>query len=260
MKCLLSVCLLASLAVVHSAVVRSSIVHSSIAHSSIIYSIAQAIKPSAASTSAQTLQRGVSVTMAGANSAQPMPEADDADAWIVTVAADGQLSFGIDAVTPAALRQRMIRSMMRTPRKRGQRLYIKADARVPFANVQKALDAASAAEFDSPVLLVNQGGSVKPGTMVAPEGLEILMDGVATSDAKSVVEVNSAQGSPALRIDDQEVPLAGLQDRLRQLVQSGKVKAILLRADTRSLFGDVAQVIDNCRAAGIAVVVATPVI
>jgi biopolymer transport protein ExbD len=238
MKCLLYVCLITSLTVAG------------------VHAIEQSVEASQAST-AQVLQKGVSVKMAGASSAQPMPDADNADAWIVTVTAEGRLYFGVDAVTPAALQQRMIR----TPRKRSQRLYIKADARASFASVQRALNAASTAEFASPVLLVSQESTVSPGTIVPPQGLEIIMDGVASSGAKSVVEVNySAQGSPTFRIDDQEIPFAALRDRLNQVVQSGKEKTVLLRADGRSAFGDVAQVIDACRAAGARVVVATPVV
>ena len=51
--------------------------------------------------------------------------------------------------------------MIRTPRKRTQRLYIKADARASFASVQKALDAASSVEIESPVLLVSAAHFVK---------------------------------------------------------------------------------------------------
>ena len=233
MKCLLYVCLITSLTIAG--------VH--------------AIEQSVEASPAQAMRPGVSVKMAGASSAQPMPEADNADAWIVTVTADGQLYFGIDAVTPAALQAQMIRSA----HKRGQRLYIKADARASFANVQKALEAASAADFESPVLLVNQEGTMSAETIVAPKGLEITVDGAANSGAKSVVEVNySAQGSSTLRIDDREISFADLHSRLQQIVQNEKT--ILLRADGRAAFGEVARIVDACRAAGATVVVATPVV
>ena len=240
MKCLLYVCLVTSLTVAG------------------VHAIEQSVEASQASAAAQVLQKGVSVKMADANNAQPMPEADNADAWIITVTANGQLYFGVDPLSSAALQQRMIR----TPRKRTQRLYIKADARASFASVQKALDAASAVEFASPVLLVSEQSTVTPGTIVSPKGLEITMDGAANSGAKSVVEVKySTQGSPTLTIDDQEIPFADLHSRLSQLVQSRREKTVLLRADGRApRFGDVAQVIDACRAAGVAVVVATPVV
>lgn len=236
MKCLLSVCLVALLSVAIGHVVEQS--------------------ANASQESESAMQQGVSVKMAGASNAQPMPEADDADAWVITVTADGQLYFGVDPVTPAALRERMIR----TPRKRTQRLYIKADARASFASVQKALDAASSVEIEAPVLLVSQHISSKPGMMVAPEGLEVLLDGMANSGAKTAVEVESAQGSSTVKVDGQEVSAADLHDRLLQLMQSGNEKAIFLRADRRSRFADVARVIDACHAAGAKVVIAAPVV
>jgi biopolymer transport protein ExbD len=185
-----------------------------------------------------------------------MPEADNGDAWIITVTADGQLYFGVDPLTPAALRERMIC----TPRKRTQRLYIKADAHASFASVQKALSAASGAEIESPVLLVTRHISPKPGAMVAPEGLVILIDGAANSGPKSVVEVNSVEGSSTVKVDDQDIPLADLHDRLNQLMQSRNGRMVFLRADAHSKFADVALVIDACRAAGASVVVAAPVV
>ena len=51
----------------------------------------------------QQLQRGVSVKMAATSSAPSMPEADDADAWIVTVTENNDLYFGVDPVTPQGL-------------------------------------------------------------------------------------------------------------------------------------------------------------
>jgi biopolymer transport protein ExbD len=211
-----------------------------------------------ASQESLALQPGVSVKMAGASNAQPMPEADNADAWIVTVTADGQLYFGIDPLTPAALRERMIR----TPRKRTQRLYIKADARASFASLQKALDAASSVDIDSPVLLVSQHTSPKPGAMVAPEGLEILLGpALPAGKVATVLQlVNAGQALPLVRVNDDEIPQSSLEASLRQRFQKGDDKVILLKADTRLSFGQVVQAIDACRAAGAWVVVATPVV
>jgi biopolymer transport protein ExbD len=78
------------------------------------------------------LRRGISVQLAVTNNAAPMPDADDEDAWIVTVAADGSLYFGTDPVTRAGLMDVMVR----TPRNREQKLYIKADDRAPYADVE----------------------------------------------------------------------------------------------------------------------------
>jgi biopolymer transport protein ExbD len=238
MKCLLSVCLIALLSVAIGHVVEQS--------------------ASASQESARPLQQGVSVEMAGASNAQSMPEADNADAWIISVTADGQLYFGVDPLTPTALRERMTR----TPRKRSQKLYIKADARASFASVQKALNAASAAEIESPVLLVSQHSSSKPGTIVAPEGLKILLGSALPAGrvATIVQLLNSGQPLPLLKVNDDDISQSSLESTLRQHFQKGGDKVILLRADTRLSFGQIAQVIDACRAAGAAVVVATPVV
>jgi biopolymer transport protein ExbD len=96
--------------------------------------------------------------------------------------------------------------------------------------------------------------------MLTPEGLEVLIDGGANSGAKSVVEVNSAEGSSRVKVDDQEIPLADLHSRLNQLMPSRNGRMVFLRADAHSKFADVAHVIDACRAAGASVVVATPVV
>jgi biopolymer transport protein ExbD len=238
MKCLLSVCLIALLAVAIGHVVEQS--------------------ANASQDSSAALQKGVSITMASASNAQPMPEADNGDAWIVTVTADGQLYFGVDPLTPAALQERMIR----TPRKRTQRLYIKADARASFAGVQKALSAASGAEIESPVLLVTQHISPKPGAIVAPEGLEILIGPALPAGTVATVVhlLNSGQQLPLLRVNDDDISQSSLESTLRKHFQKGDDKVILLKADTRLPFGQIVQVIDACRAAGASVVVATPVV
>lgn len=238
MKCLLSVCLITLLATAIGHVVDQS--------------------ANASQESTPALQRGVSVKMADANTAQPMPEADNADAWIITVTAGGQFYFGIDALTPSALRERL----MRTPRKRSQRLYIKADARASFANLQRALDAASSVELDSPVLLVSQHGSPKPGEMAAPEGLEVSLGPVLpASEVETVVQLlRSGQQLPLLKVNDDEISRPSLESNLRQRFQKGDDKVILLKADTRLPFEQVVKAIDDCRAAGAQVVVATPVV
>jgi biopolymer transport protein ExbD len=238
MKCLLSVCLIALLSVAIGHVVEQS--------------------ANASQESVPALQQGVSVKMAGASSAQPMPEADDADAWIITVTADGELYFGVDRLTPAELREHMIR----TPRKRSQRLYIKADARASFASVQKALDAANGVEIESPVLLVSQHTSSKTGTIVAPEGLEVLLGpALPAGRVATVVQLfNSGQQLPSLRLNDDEISLSSLESTLRQHFQKGDDKVILLKADTRLPFAQVVQVIGTCRATGATVVLAAPVV
>jgi len=56
---------------------------------------------------AQQLQKGISVQLAVTSNAAPMPDADSEEAWIVAVAADGRMYFGIDPVTPEGLADKM---------------------------------------------------------------------------------------------------------------------------------------------------------
>src|SRR5260370_6566652 len=72
----------------------------------------------------QEMQRGVRVQMPVTSNATSMPDADQNDAWVVTVAADGSLYFGADAMTLDALAD----CMKTHPRNREAKLYIKADA------------------------------------------------------------------------------------------------------------------------------------
>ncbi len=203
-----------------------------------------------------TLQRGVSVQMAVTNNAAPMPDADNQDAWIVTVADDGSLYFGTDPVTA----QGLVNAMMRTPRNREQRLYIKADARAPFANVERALAAGREVAFDAPVLLTMQRANPGTGTVVTPKGLEVMIGPTSPPGAvATVVELfNSKQQPLMLKINGDQIPLSALQSTLMQHFQKGDEKMILLKADVHLPFADVARVIDVCRSAGARVYVSEP--
>jgi biopolymer transport protein ExbD len=238
MKCLLSVCLIASLA------------------AAIVHVVERPVNASQETT--PTLQLGVSVTMAGTSNAQPMPEADSADAWIVTVIENGSLYFGTNAVSPESLME----EMKSRPRNREQKLYIKADARAPFAKVERVFEAGREVAFGSAVLLTAQPAHPSFGTVAPPNGLEVLTGpALPAGTVATVVQLlNSRQEGPLLRVNDDEISRSALESTLRQHFQKGDNKVILLKADTRLQFGQVVQVIDACRAAGATVVMAPPVI
>jgi len=100
----------------------------------------------AAMSTAQTMQRGISVQLAPTSSAVPVPDADKQGALIITVTENGALYFGVDPVSADALAEQI---KVRVSR-RAQSLYIKADARAPYADVVKVLDAArTAGGFES---------------------------------------------------------------------------------------------------------------
>ena len=204
----------------------------------------------------QQLQKGVSVEMAPTTNALPMPAADNLNAWIVTVTADGQLWFGTNPVSQDDL----IAEMIRTPRNRGQNLYVKADARAPYAAVASALKAAQTAKFDAPVLLTAQTVSIPPGTMIPPQGLQIWLGSESASDGSSVLIelLTSKSDSPALRINGHAISGNDLKTAVEQLFHGRTEKIALLRTDGTVPFARVAQVIDACQSVGAKVVLPTP--
>jgi biopolymer transport protein ExbD len=122
-----------------------------------------------ARSSAQAMQKGISVELAPTSSAVPVPDADNQDALIITVTDTGRLYFGIDPVTPDSLAEKLKGRMSN----RTQNLYIKADARVPYACVVKVLDAARTAGVGGVTLLTTQPKTTQAGTVVFPEGIEM---------------------------------------------------------------------------------------
>jgi len=215
-----------------------------------------AIVLSAVRSNAQQLQQGISVEMPPATNSAPAPEADDENAWIVTVTADGSLYFGIDPVTPESL----LDAMKRRPRNRAAKLYIKADARAPFAHVEKVLDAARVDLFQSAVLLTSQPEASNRGTLVAPKGLEVLIGSAAPAGAvATVVQLqDSGPQPPTLKINNDQISWSALQTILKQHFQKGDEKAILVKADGQMPFAQVAHAIDICRSTGATVALTTP--
>ncbi len=120
-------------------------------------------------SSAQAMQKGISVQLAPTNSAVPVPDADNQDALIVTVTDTGKLYFGIDPVAPSSLAEKLKGRLS----DRTQNLYIKADARAPYASVVKVLDAAHTTGVADVTLLTTQPKATKAGTVVFPEGIEM---------------------------------------------------------------------------------------
>lgn len=201
-----------------------------------------------------TLQQGVSVQMAVTSNAQPMPAADDQNAWVIAVTADGELFFGADAVTPQGLADKM----KSHPRQRDQKLYIKADERAPFANVRKVIAAAHEVGFQSAVLLTSQADSPGPEGGISPHGLEVLIG--PHSNAAIVVQVSAAQPSPTLEVNEQKILATALQDTLKRLLQNQSDTTVMLKTSGPVAFAPVAHVIDTCHLVGTKVVLVTPLL
>jgi hypothetical protein len=75
------------------------------------------------------LTRGISVDMPVASHAVEMPAADEQNATVVAITADGKVFVGIEPTEPAALSKLS-----------GGTVYVKADSRVPYQKVLAVLD------------------------------------------------------------------------------------------------------------------------
>jgi biopolymer transport protein ExbD len=194
-----------------------------------------------------TLQRGIGVQMAPSSHAAPMPEADQENAWVVTVTTDGRIYFGVEAVTPESLTH----EMQIRPRNRAAKLYVKADAGAPFSSVRQVLHAARVDLFDDVVLLTAQPEPVQTstGTIVPPKGLEVWIGTEAGSNLIAV-QIGSAERSTLLKINNQPVAPAMLQRRLGQIFDDRAGRVVVLTAAGDVPFAQVVRAIDASRAAG----------
>ena len=86
------------------------------------------------------LQAGVSVQLPVTGNAVAVPRADNQDALVVAVTADGATYLGVNRVATSALAERVKKLLSARSDKT---LYIKADARVPYARVIEIIDAQS---------------------------------------------------------------------------------------------------------------------
>lgn len=202
---------------------------------------------------APALRKGVSVQMASTRNASPMAEADNDDAWVVAISAGGDLYLGTEAMTPDQLAE----WMRSHPRSRESNLYIKADARASFANVEKVLDIGRVMGFDAPVLLTSQVEPKTPGIMVPPKGLAVSVDAPATGNS-IVVRIARSQDSSTVSVNNEETSLAALQGTVRGLIQNATGHVVIVRADGAVPFRDFINVVDICTSVGAKTIVPTP--
>jgi biopolymer transport protein ExbD len=224
----------------------------------VAFTLATNLAPSAAAQSPanEPMQTGISVQMASSKNALPVPDADKANAWVVTLSNTGGVYFGEGQLTFDGLRQEMISH----PRNRDQKLYIKADARAQYADVERVLMAARASDFFTPVLLTAQTEEHALGTPIPPTGMELSVGSTTTarSGSMAVQILNSSPGQQALKMNNEQIPWADLQDRMRESLGKQREPVVVVTAGGGLPFAAVVHVIDVCRQAGAKVILATP--
>ncbi len=124
-----------------------------------------------AQSGAVPLQRGVSVQLAATSNGVAVPDADQADALVVALTADGSTYLRGDAVRTADLAGR-VRTLL--PAGKNKTLYIKADGRVPFARVVEVIDAVQRSGVEGVTFLTAQQDAGEQGRRpVPPKGLKL---------------------------------------------------------------------------------------
>ena len=117
------------------------------------------------------LQRGVSVQMPVTRNAVAVPSADGQDALVVALTVDGTAYLRGDRLATPALADR-VRSILST--RNEKTLYIKADARVPYARLVEVIDAVQKSGVEGLTLLTAQQDAADQGNrLMSPKGLEM---------------------------------------------------------------------------------------
>lgn len=117
------------------------------------------------------LQRGVSVQMPVTRNAVAIPAADTPDALVVALTADGTVYLRSDRLATPALADQ-VRSTLST--RSEKTLYIKADARVPYARLVEVIDALQTSGVEGLTLLSAQQDVADQGSRLVPsKGLEM---------------------------------------------------------------------------------------
>ena len=115
------------------------------------------------------LQAGVSVQLPVTGNAVAVPKADNQDALVVALTADGRTYLGVDRLATSALADRVKKLLSARSDKT---LFIKADARVPYARVVEVMDAVRNSGVDLLTFLTAQQDTVGSRPL-APKGLEM---------------------------------------------------------------------------------------
>jgi biopolymer transport protein TolR len=128
-----------------------------------------AVLPGAVFSQNLPLQAGVSVQLPVTGNAVAVPKADNQDALVVALTADGGTYLGVDRLVTSALADRVKKILSARSDKT---LYIKADARVPYARVVEVMDAVRNSGVELLTFLTAQQDTVGARPL-APKGLEM---------------------------------------------------------------------------------------
>lgn len=116
------------------------------------------------------LQKGISVDLPVTSNAVAVPEADKENALIVTVTSKGGVYLGVSLTSIAELSERIKPALSHRSEKT---LYIKADARAPYASIVRILDSVRTSGIQQLTLLTAQLDQQDASRPVPPKGFEM---------------------------------------------------------------------------------------
>lgn len=202
---------------------------------------------SALPLNSQQLQKGISVDLAQTENALQAPGADEPNAHIVVITAEGRVFSGVNPMTTSELAI----EAAQWPHSGDQTLYLKVDARARCADLENALEAAHHAGISAVILLTSQPKSSKPLPRVVPAGMEVRLSSPVGLKTTAVRVTTSTGTLPLTEVDGTRIPWDGLQGRLSHVPETdGKTKAAVLQVDGQLPFGKLVHVIDVSSAAG----------
>jgi biopolymer transport protein TolR len=206
----------------------------------------------------------VSVFLAKAEHPVAMPDAGRDDSIVVAVLRDGAVFLGQDKVDPAQLGSRIRDN--RTDRT-GETMYLRADARAQYRDVENAIEAMRSAGAEEVGLLTKRKEDAQPenylwigNPLLKSVGLEVsfpsppktLARGSSPPDRTIVVHViYRPNAAPAYKINAAGVAHADLQSRLNEIFANRAERVMFIKGDDNLNFSDIAEVIDIGRASNV---------
>ena len=99
------------------------------------------------------LQNKVNIDLAKTDNPVSMPDADKEDAIVVAVTRDGTVYLGQDKINPSEIGAKIRDKLADKP---GKQIFVRADARAKFLDVENAIDDVRAAGVESVGLLTEK--------------------------------------------------------------------------------------------------------
>jgi biopolymer transport protein ExbD len=206
----------------------------------------------------------VAVALAKAENAVAMPDAGRDDAIVVALVRDGAVFLGPVKVDPAQLGSRIRDN--RTDRT-GETMYLRADARAQYRDVEKVIDAMRSAGAEEVGLVTQRKVDAQlenslwiGNPLLKSVGLEVSFPSPAKTPARGssppgrtivVRVIYRPNAAPAYKINAADVAHADLQSRLNEIFANRAERVMFIKGDDNLNFSDIAEVIDIGRASNV---------